>query len=120
MYLALRVQERPTSLLKEALGVIDNGLHDLGPVQRLDSFCVLDVTRADDRNDKDSLLIHTHTRFTRRADLLLEPLLDGVERVDGDGIDHRHLLAVVLVNDDHVKVLQVELHTLKVDQLHLV
>lgn len=54
------------------------------------------------------------------ADLLLEPLFDGVQRVDGDGVDHRHLLAVVLVNDDHVEVLQVELHALEVDQLHLV
>lgn len=55
-----------------------------------------------------------------RADPLLEPLLDGVERVDRHGVDHGHLLVVVLVNDDHVEVLQVELHTLKMDQLHLV
>ena len=54
------------------------------------------------------------------AGVLLEPLLDGVEGVDGHGVDHGHLLVVVLVDDDHVKVLQVELHPLKVDQLHLV
>lgn len=57
---------------------------------------------------------------SHRADLLLEPLLDGVEGVDGHGVDHRHLFVVVLVNNDHVKILQVELHTLKVDQLDLV
>ena len=51
---------------------------------------------------------------------ILEPLLDGVERVDRDGVDHGDLLAVVLVHDDHVEVLQVELHALKVHQLHLV
>ena len=57
-----------------------------------------------------------------RADVdpLLEPLLDGVEGVDGHGVDHGDLLVVVLVDDDHVEVLQVELHALKVDQLHLV
>lgn len=55
-----------------------------------------------------------------RGDPLLEPLLDGVEGVDGHGVDHGDLLVVVLVDDDHVEVLQVELHTLKVDQLHLV
>lgn len=52
MYLALRVQERPPSLLEEALGVVHDGLHDLGPVQRLDSFRVLDVTRAEDRKQE--------------------------------------------------------------------
>ena len=51
---------------------------------------------------------------------VLEPLLDGVQGVDGHGVDHGDLLVVVLVDDDHVEVLQVELNALKVDQLHLV
>lgn len=51
---------------------------------------------------------------------VLEPLLDGVERVDGHGVDHGDLLVVVLVDDDHVEVLQVELDSLKVNELHLV
>lgn len=51
---------------------------------------------------------------------LLEPLLDGVEGVDGHGVDHGDLFVVVLVDDDHVKVLEMELHALKVDQLHLI
>ena len=50
----------------------------------------------------------------------LEPLLYGVEGSHGDGVDHGHFAAVVLVDDDHVEVLQVELDPLKVDQLHLV
>ena len=45
----------------------------------------------------------------------LEPLLYGVEGSHGDGVDHGHFAAVVLVDDDHVEVLQVELDPLKVD-----
>lgn len=51
---------------------------------------------------------------------LLQPLLDGVQRVHRHGVDHGDLFVVVLVDDDHVEVLQVELNALKVDQLHLV
>lgn len=51
---------------------------------------------------------------------LLEPLLDGVEGGDGDGVDHGDLLGVVLVDHHHVEVLEVELDPLEVDQLHLV
>lgn len=79
MYLALRVQERPTSLLKEALGVIDNGLHDLGPVQRLDSFCVLDVTRADDRNDRVTFNPHTHVLLVALISYLSHSLMGSSE-----------------------------------------
>lgn len=61
-----------------------------------------------------------HGLKSHHADPLLEPLLDRVERVDRHGVDHGHLLVVVLVNDDHVEVLQVELHSFKMDQLHLV
>lgn len=32
-YLTLRVKEGPAALFKEALRVINDGLHDLGPVQ---------------------------------------------------------------------------------------
>lgn len=45
-HLALWIQERPAPLLEEPLWVVNDGLHDLGPVQRLDALCVLDVTRA--------------------------------------------------------------------------
>lgn len=43
-YLTLWIQEGPATLLEEALWIIDDGLHNLSPVQRLDSLCVLDVT----------------------------------------------------------------------------
>lgn len=49
-YLTLGVQERPPSLLEEALRIVNDGLHDLGPVQGLDSLCVLDVTWAETRD----------------------------------------------------------------------
>lgn len=67
---------------------------------------------------KESVLIQTTYQIS--ADPLLEPLLDWVKGVDRHGVDHGHLLVVVLVNYDHVEVLQVELHALKMDQLHLV
>ena len=44
MYLTLGVQEGPAALLEEALGVVHDGLHDLGPVQGLHPLGVLDVT----------------------------------------------------------------------------
>lgn len=67
---------------------------------------------------QESVSIQTTYRIS--ADPLLEPLLDWVKGVDRHGVDHGHLLVVVLVNNDHVEVLQVELHALKMDQLHLV
>lgn len=51
---------------------------------------------------------------------LLEPLFDWIQRVDGHGVDHGDFLVVVFINDDHVEVLQVELDSLKMNQLHLV
>ena len=57
--------------------------------------------------------------LTERLDLL-EPVLDLVQEVHGDGVDHRHLAAVFLEDEHHVKVLDVELDSLKVEQLHLV
>lgn len=47
----------------------------------------------------------------------LEPFLDVVEHVHRDSIDHGHLLRIVLEDEDHVEVLQVELNTLEVNQL---
>lgn len=49
-HLTLWIKERPAALFKEALRIVHDGLHNLGPVQRLDSLCVLYVTRA--VNDK--------------------------------------------------------------------
>lgn len=51
---------------------------------------------------------------------LLQPFFDGVKRGYRNGVDHRHFLAVVLVDDYHIKVLQVKLDPLKVNQLHLI
>lgn len=68
--------------------------------------------------------IHSHCKRLRReraaAQCLLQPLFDGVQRVDGHGVDHRHFLVVVFINDDHVEVLQVKLDSLEMNQLHLV
>ena len=43
-YITGGVEEAPASLTEESLHVIVDGLHDLGPVQTLDSFRVLLVT----------------------------------------------------------------------------
>ena len=42
-----------------------------------------------------------------------------VQLLHGDGIDHGDLAVVVLEDKYHVKVLQVELHALKMHQLQL-
>ena len=42
---ALRVEEAPAAALEESLRVVHNGLHDLCPVEGLDPFRVLDITR---------------------------------------------------------------------------
>ena len=49
--------------------------------------------------------------------ILLEPLLDMIEHAHWDGGDHGDLLVVVLEDEDHVEVLELELHSLKVNQL---
>ena len=50
----------------------------------------------------------------------LDPLLDVFEFVHRDGVDHRDLLAVVLEDEDHVEVLEVELHALEVHEFDLI
>ena len=42
-----------------------------------------------------------------------------VEHGHGDGGDHGHLLVVVLEDEDHVEVLEAELNSLKVNELHV-
>ena len=42
-----------------------------------------------------------------------------VKHRHGDGSDHGNLLAVVLEDEHHVKVLEAELYTLKVNQLNV-
>ena len=42
-----------------------------------------------------------------------------VKHRHGDGCDHGNLLAVVLEDEHHVKVLEAELDTLKVNQLNV-
>ena len=42
----LRVQEAPAAVLEEALRIVHDRLHDLGPVERLHALRVADVTRA--------------------------------------------------------------------------
>jgi hypothetical protein len=49
----------------------------------------------------------------------VEPLLDMVQQRHRDGGDHHDLLGVVLGDEAHVEVLQVELDALEVDQLHV-
>ena len=49
----------------------------------------------------------------------LEPLLDVVEHVHGDGGDHADLLGVILEDENHVEVLQLELDALEMHQLNV-
>ena len=44
-YITVWIQKAPSTILQERLWILVNRLHDLGPVQALDSFSVLDVTR---------------------------------------------------------------------------
>ena len=59
-----------------------------------------------------------YARNKERGDLL-QPLLDVVQHGHGHRVDHGHLASVVLEDEHHVKVLQLELHALKVHQLHV-
>jgi len=53
-------------------------------------------------------------------DNILEPLLDMVQLVHRNCIDHRHFAMVILEDEHHVKVLEVKLDSLKVNKLHLI
>jgi hypothetical protein len=44
-YITLWIEETPPTLVKKALRIIVDGLHDFGPIQTLHSLSVLDVTR---------------------------------------------------------------------------
>ena len=50
---------------------------------------------------------------------MFKTYLDMVEHGHGDGGDHGHLLVVVLEDEDHVELAEVELDTLEVHALHL-
>lgn len=50
----------------------------------------------------------------------LEPVFNMVQHVHRYGVDHSCFFAVVFVYKHHVKVLQMELYTLKMDQFYLV
>ena len=47
VYLLSGVKERPTTTVKEALGIICNSLHNLGPVKWLYAFCVANIARTE-------------------------------------------------------------------------
>lgn len=49
----------------------------------------------------------------------LKPLLDMVQHIHGHRIHHGHLLSIVLEHEHHVEVLEVELHSLEVHELHV-
>ena len=49
-YVILGVQERPTTAFKEPVWVVSDRLHDLGPVETLDTLGVIDVTGAGKRH----------------------------------------------------------------------
>jgi len=45
-YVRVRFQKVPASLVKEAIGIINNGLHNLHPVETLYALRVVNVTGA--------------------------------------------------------------------------
>ena len=49
----------------------------------------------------------------------IEPLLDVIEHGHWDGGDHHDLLGVVLEDEAHVEVLQLELNALEVNKLNV-
>jgi len=60
-----------------------------------------------------------HTRTDRQTDIL-EPFFDVIELVHWNGVDHRYFAVVVLVDKDHVKVLEMKLNAFKVNKFHLI
>ena len=65
-------------------------------------------------NPNAQLISHRHQNINV---YLLQPLLDVIQHVHWDGSDHDDLLGIVLEDEDHIKVLQLELDALEVDQL---
>ena len=59
-------------------------------------------------------------RRKQMAGNLLEPIAYTVQHVHRYGVDTGNLLLVVLEHKHHVKILDVELHALKVHQLYFV
>lgn len=44
-YVTIRAKETPTAAVEETLGIVDNGLHDFGPVQALGALREMHVAR---------------------------------------------------------------------------
>lgn len=106
------VQERPTSVIDEADGIVCDGFHDLCPVEGLDAFRVVNVARAVENKALNQRLSQT-SRYS------LKPLLDVIQHIHRNRVDHRNLLDVVLEYENHVEVSQVELDALEVNELNV-
>ena len=51
---------------------------------------------------------------------LLEPVLDLIEHLHGDGVNRGYFLGVVFKEEHHIKILEMETDTLEVNTLYLV
>lgn len=47
LLIRFRVQERPATVVEESFDIVGDSFHDLRPVQRLNTFRVANVTRAE-------------------------------------------------------------------------
>lgn len=59
----------------------------------------------------------TDKRKTSLGDVL-KPLFDVIQHIHGDGIDHRHLPVIILEDEHHIKILEMESNSLEVNELH--
>lgn len=122
-YIIIRSKEAPAALIKESLRIVHNGLHNFAPVQALNSLSVTDIAWTVRKKKKvfsptpEMLQLE---RPTMGQCYWLEPLLDVVQLLHWNSIDHGHFTAVVFEDKDHVKVLQMKLHTFEVHQLQFI
>lgn len=65
-------------------------------------------------------LRYTEIEFLKKVDNSLEPFLDLFKLVHWDGIYHSCLLVIVFEHEYHIKVLELELHSFKVDKLNFI
>ena len=95
LFIIILLQEIPATLLEKSHWIVGNSFEDFGPIQRLDTLRIANVRR-------------------------VEPILDLIQWRHRNRSNRSDLLGIVLVNADHVKILQREGNTLKVNKLNLI
>ena len=117
-YISIRIQEGPTSLVKEPFRIIIYSLHDLWPIETLNSFSISYITGTENKYNSTPCSYNKNSRLQKTVMLhqwhspcsdLLKPSLHLIQVLHWYRRDHCNLSLIVFEHEYHVKVFQLKL-----------